>query len=181
MRPLPRRSLLGRALAAARLRSDAYEEVEHDERATLQAAVVVGVVAIATAVGDAGAGAGAAVVGILSAYLGWLVWAAVTDVVGSRVFGGTATWGELLRTLGFAQAPGALRALGVVPALGPWVEILTFVWLLLAGLVAIRQALDIDTGQALTTAFLAWLVYIGLSWLLSLAIGGTVLLEDPIG
>lgn len=178
-----RRSLPARALGAALLRIDAYEEVEHDEGATGQAALVVGLVALATAAGSlaAGAGAAAAGVGIAQAYVGWLLWAAMTDLVGSRLFGGTASWGELLRTLGFAQTPGILRALVFLPVAGSWIEVAVFVWLLVAGIVAIRQALDIDTGQALTTAFLAWLVYVGLGFLLSSLAGGAVVLEDPIG
>lgn len=175
------RSLVARVVGAALLRVDAYEEVEHDERATAQAAVVVGLVALATAFGHLGDGATAAVLGIVQAYVGWILWAGVTDLVGSKVFGGTATTGELLRTLGFAQSPGVFRALAFLPALGPWVELVTFVWLLLAGIVAIRQALDIDTGQALTTAFLAWLLYIGVSFVLATLLGGTTLLGDPIG
>lgn len=181
MDPVPRRSLIARAIGAALLRVDAYEEVEHDERATAQAALIVGAVALATAIGNLGAGTSALILGVVQAYLGWLLWAAVTDLVGSKVFRGTASTGELLRTLGFAQTPGVLRALAFLPALGPWVELVTFVWLLLAGIVAIRQALDIDTGQALTTAFLAWLLYIGVSYLLTALFGGTAVVGDPIG
>lgn len=183
VQPAVRSSLVSRAIRAALLRVEAYEEVEHDEGATGQAAVVVGIVALATALGHLGGGGGAAgvILGVVQAYLGWALWAGITDLVGSKVFGGTATTGELLRTLGFAQVPGVLRALAFLPALGPWVELVSFVWLLLAGIVAIRQALDIDTGQALTTAFLAWLVYVGVSFLLATLFGGTVILGDPIG
>lgn len=181
VRPAGRSSLFARATGAALLRVEAYEEVEHDEGATGQAALVVGIVAVATALGHVGGGTSAVILGVAQAYLGWALWAGVTDLVGSKVFGGTATTGELLRTLGFAQAPGVLRALAFLPALGPWVELVTFVWLLLAGIVAIRQALDIDTGQALTTAFLAWVLYVGVSFLLAALLGVTPVVGDPMG
>lgn len=181
MESVRRRSIVARAVGAALLRVDAYEDVEHDPSATAQAALVVGAVAAATALGNLGQGWWAAGLGVAQAYLGWLLWAAVTDLVGSKVFGGTASTGELLRTLGFAQAPGVLRAATFLPALGPWVELVTFIWLLATGIVAIRQALDIDTGQALTTAFLAWLVYVGVSYVLSSLLGGAAVVGDPIG
>lgn len=181
METVRRRSIASRAVGAAMLRVDAYEEVEHDPGATGQAALVVGVVAVASALGAFGEGWGAAAIGVLQAYLGWLLWAGVTDLVGSKVFKGTASTGELLRTLGFAQAPGVLLAFAFLPGAGAWIELVTFLWLLATGIVAIRQALDIDTGQALTTAFLAWLVYVGVAYLLGAALGGAEVLTDPIG
>jgi hypothetical protein len=36
--------------------------------------------------------------------LGWLLWSAVTYLIGGKLLGGTATWGELLRTIRFAQS-----------------------------------------------------------------------------
>lgn len=67
--------------------------------------------------------------------------------------------GELLRALGFAQAPGVLMVLAFLPLAG----LLTFVvgvWTLAAGLVAIREALDISTLKALGTAILGWLALV---------------------
>ena len=50
------------------------------------------------------------------AVIGWIVWAATTTVIGTRVFCGTTNFGEMLRVLGYAQAP---RVIAVVPLLGP--------------------------------------------------------------
>jgi hypothetical protein len=50
--------------------------------------------------------------------------------------------GELMRTIGFASAPGMLRVFGVVPEIALPVFILTTVWMLVAMVVAVRQALD---------------------------------------
>jgi hypothetical protein len=72
--------------------------------------------------------------------------------VGTRLFGGTADWGELLRTLGFAQAPRVLNVLGIIPVLGPLVMLVVWLWVLVTQVVAIRQALDVDTGKAILTA-----------------------------
>jgi hypothetical protein len=155
-----RRSIVERMRGAALLDVATYEEVEHDETATGQAAVVVALAAVAGAIGGARSGSGGVIAGIVAAFAGWLIWAGVTWFVGTRLFKGTAHWGELLRTLGFAQTPGLLMALAFVPILGWFVRFVVFVWLLVTGVVAIRQALDIGTGQAVVTAIVAWLIVV---------------------
>ena len=150
-------SLTERMMGAARLQVWAYEEVEADETATGQAATVVAIVAIAQAIGSMGAGTQGIVGGLLSAFFGWAVWAGVTYLIGTRIFSGTATWGELLRTIGFAQAPGVLAVFGFIPILGGLVRAVVAIWILIAGIVAIRQALDFDTPRAILTAVIGWL------------------------
>ena len=76
------------------------------------------------------------------------------------VLGGTATWGELLRTIGFAQTPGVLQVLGIIPVLGGLIRFAVAIWVLIAGIIAIRQALDVGTGKAILTAALGWLVIV---------------------
>jgi hypothetical protein len=89
--------------------------------------------------------------------LGWLVWSGITYLIGDKLLGGTATWGELLRTIGFAQAPQVLVVLAVIPLVGGLVRAAVVIWVLVAGVIAIRQALDFSTGKALATALLGWL------------------------
>jgi hypothetical protein len=157
METFGRSSLSERMIGAALLRTSIYEEVEADTSATKQAALVVVIVAIASAIGGVGGGAVGVIVGLLAALLGWLVWAGVTYLIGDKLLGGTATWGELLRTLGFAQAPGVLLVLGIIPLLGWPVLVVVSIWGLIAGIIAIRQALDFGTGKAILTALLGWL------------------------
>lgn len=152
-----RSTMTARMLGAARLDVPTYEEVEHDETATGQAAGVVALAALAQAVAGLGAGAGAAVGGVLAAFLGWGVWAGVTYLIGDKLLGGTATWGELLRTLGFAQAPGVLIVLAVVPVVGGLVRLAVGLWILVAGFVGLRQALDLGNLKTLVTVVLGWL------------------------
>jgi hypothetical protein len=151
------RSIVDRMRGAAMLDVATYEEVENDLNATGQAATVVAIVAVCSAIGGAGHGIAGIIGGLISALLGWLIWAGVTYFVGTKLFGGTATWGELLRTLGFAQSPGVLLILGIIPGLGGIVRFAVGIWMLAAGIVAIRQALDITTGKAVLTAIVSWL------------------------
>lgn len=156
MEEIRQRSIVQRMQGAALLEVPVYEEVEHDTTATGQAAVVVGIVAVASAIGAIGQGGGGMIAGLISAYLGWLVWSGVTYFIGTRAFGGTATWGELLRTIGFAQSPGVLNIAAIIPILGWLVRLGVVVWLLVCGIVAIRQALDFSTGKAILTALIGW-------------------------
>ena len=171
MEVMQKRSLVERMRGAALLEVPVYEEVEHDTTATPQAAVVVGIVAVAAAIGGLSTGGRGVISGLVGAYVGWLIWSGVTFLIGTRLFAGTATWGELLRTIGFAQSPGVLRVLGIIPLLGWLVAIAVFVWQLVCGIVAIRQALDFDTGKAILTAALGWLAMLILMVVLGLAFG----------
>ncbi len=145
-------SLVGRMIGAATLDVATYEEVEHDTTATTQAAIVVAIAAIAQGI----ASPVGVISGIIGALLGWLAFAGLTYFIGTRIFKGTATWGELLRTLGFAYTVAIFSILGIIPILGILVGLIVFVWGVAAAVVAIRQALDVSTGQAIVTGLLGW-------------------------
>jgi hypothetical protein len=154
------RSFGERMKGAAMLDVDTYEEVEADHTATTQAAGVVAIVAVAQAIGAAGAGGQGVILGVIGAVVGWLLWAGITYIIGDKFLGGTATWGELLRTLGFAQSPGILFVLGIIPLLGWLIQFAVGIWILVAGIIAIRQALDFGTGKAILTAVIGWLAVV---------------------
>jgi hypothetical protein len=146
-------------LGAATLNVDTYEEVEKDESATMQAAAVVAMVAVSAAIGQVGSGGGSVITAPISAIVGWLIWAGITYLIGDKLLGGTATWGELLRTLGFAQSPGLLYLFAFLPIIGGSVQFIVWAWVLVAGIIAIRQALDFSTGKAILTAVLGFLPF----------------------
>ena len=152
-------TMVDRMVGAAFLTIDTYEEVEHDQEATLQAAGVVAMVAVAQALGASPLGVFNAVRAALVAVVGWAVWAGVTYLIGTKLFGGTATWGEVMRTLGFAQAPGVLMLLGIIPFLGTPITVLVGLWMLVAAFIAIRQALDFGNGKTLATVLVGWVLY----------------------
>ena len=160
-----RRSIVDRMRGAAMLDVATYEEVEHDNEATGQAAVVVVIVAVCSAIGAVWRGGPSIIMAPVIAIVGWLLWSAIAYLIGDKLLGGTATWGELLRTIGFAQAPGVFMIFGIIPFLGGIVRAVVGIWLLVAGVVAIRQALDFSTGKAVVTALLGWLAMVMLAFL----------------
>jgi hypothetical protein len=174
---------------AARLETSLYNEVEADLSATSQALTVVVVTALAggigVALGQAFAGRPTGVVGgliggVLAELVGWLVWSYVMYLVGTRVFRGTATYGELLRTLGFANSPGVLLILRFIPVIGGLVALIVGIWRIVAGFIAVREALDLDNGNTLATivvgiiAYLVVLLIVGLV-LAAVGVGAAVL------
>jgi hypothetical protein len=90
-------------------------------------------------------------------------------------------YGELLRTIGFASSPGILRILGIVPGLMGIVFVATGIWMLVATVIAVRQALDYhSTWRAVGVCLIGWLVQaIILSLLFALA--GTSAPETAAG
>lgn len=147
-------SFAERVIGAARLDVRTYEEVEAD-RATLgQAMVVVVLSSLAAGIGLIGReGAPGFFGGVVSALIGWFLWAWLTYFIGTRFLPMPQTHadlGQLLRTTGFAAAPGLLRIVGVVPMLTVLVFLVTWIWMLAAFVVAVRQALDYtSTGRAI--------------------------------
>ncbi len=160
----PQHTFGERFRGAALLDIPTYEEVEADTGATGQAALVVGLAAIASAIAQSRSGVPGAAAGIISIFIGWAIWAGITYVIGTWL-GGTATWGELLRTIGFANAPGILFIAGIIPVIGGLIALIAFVWVLIAGIVGIRQALDFGTGRAILTAVLGFI-----PWVIAMAV-----------
>jgi hypothetical protein len=162
-----------RMMGAAMLDVATYEEVEHDGSATGQAAGVVALVAIASAIGAYGMGGiTGSVSQLVGAFISWVIWAAITLLIGTKVFGGTADMGEMLRTLGFAQAVGVIKVLGIIPILGWIASLAAGLWMLVCGVVAIRQALDFTTGKAIGTVVLGWLAMMVIGVLLGGFVAG---------
>jgi hypothetical protein len=153
-------SLVNRMVRAAQADVHLYEEVERDVDATSQAALVVLIVAVASGIGaiGLGEGVGGLIFGVISAFVGWVVWSFVTYWVGKSIFKThetRVTPGEMLRALGFARAPGVLNILGIIPFLGFIVWPITWIWSLVLGVIAIRQAMDFSTGRAIGTGLVA--------------------------
>ena len=167
-------NLIDRMIRAARLDPHAYEEVEADEDATAQAALIVVLAAVAAGIGTLEGGVVGILVGIAAALIGWAAYATVAYFVGTRLFATAETSsniGELLRTLGFAQSPQLLLVLGFVPVLGILVRLVVFVWVLFTTVVAIRQALDFDTMRAIGTALVAVIALVVINVLVFLLFG----------
>ena len=152
-------------IGAATLRPETYEEVEADRSATLQAMSVVLLVGLATGIGNLGSGDIVGLVaGFFATIIGWAFLAWATYFVGTSILATPETradWGQLARTLGYAQSPGVLKVFGLVPWIGPVVFGVVSIWQLVAMVIAVRQALDYSsTWRAVGVLFIGFLAYI---------------------
>jgi hypothetical protein len=153
------RPFLTRVWRAAMLDAAVYEEVEADRRAFRQAAVVVALSALGFGIGsfENGGWSGIFWTAVVM-HLGWGAWALGAYWLGAGVLATSQTEsdpGELLRTLGFASAPGILASLGFIPGLNPWLFGAVLLWMLATMVVAVRQALDYcSTSRAILVSVL---------------------------
>jgi hypothetical protein len=152
-----------RIIRAAKLDAAIYEEVEADKRALGQAMGVVVLSSIAAGLGSIGrAGFGGILVGTIIALIGWFIWAYLTYFIGTKFLPEPQTKadpGELLRTIGFSSSPGLIRVLGVIPGLRSIVFLVGGIWMLVAMVIAVRQALDYkSTLRALGVCIIGWII-----------------------
>ncbi len=156
------RGLPARMWGVVALRSAVFGEIAEDRKALAQAVVVVLLASLAAGTQDYGLGWGAMAWVAAVSVLQWLFWVLVSYEVGCDLLGGEATLAALLRTLGFARAPGVLVVLG--PVVGG-IHFLAHAWTFLAGVIAIREACGFGTVRAVITAMCGIVPYWALNFL----------------
>ena len=153
---------VNRIIRACKLDISLYEEVEADKSATFQAALVVVLSSLAAGVGALSLGASNFLMAPILSLISWYVWAYLIYFIGVKFFpepNTKADHGELLRTIGFSSAPGLIRILGFTPELMSIIFIISGVWMLVAMVIAVRQALDYEsTWRAIGVVIIAFLV-----------------------
>jgi hypothetical protein len=151
--------------------------LEADKGAMGQAMGVVILSSVAAGIGTIGTiGIKGLVLGSIAALLGWFIWAFLTYFIGTRLLPEPQTkadYGELLRTIGFSSSPGVLRVLGIIPLLGGILNLITGIWMLVAMVIAVRQALDYkSTWRAAGVCLIGWIVQIAIFALFFGLVGG---------
>jgi hypothetical protein len=150
------RTIFDRMLGALRLDQATYEEVEHDQKATGEAAfIVVATSLVSGAVNGVLGGVDDGFIGALASFVGWAFYAWVAYIVGVKLFPGPHTrssWGEIARTLGYANTSRFLIVFEFVPGLAAPTRTVVGLWVLVATIVALRASLDISTGRAIWIA-----------------------------
>lgn len=159
--------LKNRIIRAAKLEAALYEEVEADKGALGQAMAVVILSSVAAGIGtglyhEGLGGLGAMALGTVATLVGWYAWAYLAYIVGTKLLPEPQTeanLGQLLRTTGFSSSPGLIRILGLIPDLTEFVFVLASIWMLVAMVIAVRQALDYNsTGRAVAVCLIGWVV-----------------------
>ena len=172
--------MIDRIVRAIRLDWTVFREIAEDREAMTQAAIIVIVVSFLAALGGAGGmlvarvSAGQALLGFFVNWLvngiliGWVGWAILTYFVGSILFKGRTEIPEMMRVLGYASAPRLLGLLSFIPCVGWLFSLAGWILSLIAGILAIREAMDFETGDAIVTVLVSWVI----AFIISLLVNG---------
>jgi hypothetical protein len=166
--------MIERIMRVLKLDKTVFPEIAGDANATTQAGIIVVVVSLLTGIG---AGFQGSFFGnliwqlIAGVVLGWLLWAVVTYFVGTSLFEGKTTVEAMLRVLGYASAPRLLGFFSFIPCVGPILSLAGAILSLVAGFIAVREAMQFDTGKAVITVVIGWLAYLVLTIVLAPILG----------
>tara|TARA_Y100000590_G_scaffold435766_1_gene555563 strand:+ start:710 stop:1231 length:522 start_codon:yes stop_codon:yes gene_type:complete len=153
---------VNRIIRACKLDISLYEEVEADKSATFQAALVVVLSSLAAGVGALSLGASNFLMAPILSLISWYIWAYLIYLIGAKLFpepNTKADHGQLLRTIGFSSAPGLIRVFGFTPEIMSITFIGAGIWMLIAMIIAVRQALDYQsTWRAIGVVVIGFLV-----------------------
>ena len=153
---------INRIIRACKLDISLYEEVEADQSATFQAALVVVLSSIAAGIGAISLGASNFLMAPLLSLISWYIWAYLIYFIGAKIFPESKTQadhGQLLRTIGFSSAPGLIRIFGFTPELMSITFLGSGIWMMVAMVIAVRQALDYEsTWRAIGVVVIGFLV-----------------------
>lgn len=167
--------MVDRIVRAIRLDWTVFREIAEDKSAIKEAAIIVLVVSLLSAIGG-GIASGNFILSflvnwIVAILVGWIGWAILTYFVGSLLFKGKSDIVEMMRVLGYASAPKLLGLFGFIPCVGWLIALAGWVLSLIAGFIAVREAMEFDTVDAIVTILISWVVALAISVIISLILG----------
>jgi len=173
-------SFQNRIIRAVRLDSNLYEEVEADKGAMWQAMAVVVLSSITAGIGLYKTGGfNGIITGTMASLISWYVWAYLTYFIGTKFLPEEQTQsdlGELLRTTGFSSSPGLFRIFYFIPGVGVLVYLISSLWMLVAMIIAVRQALDYNsTLRAVGVCVIGYVIQLFVLVLIVSFFGGALL------
>lgn len=157
--------MIDRIVRAIRLDWTVFGEIAQDRDAMKEAAIIVLIVSFLSAIGSGFADRSMSSfisTLIVTIAVGWILWAIITFFVGTRFLGGKTNISEMLRVLGYAGAPHLLGLFHFIPCIGPLLPWVGWILALVAGILAVREAMDFETDRAIITVFVSWLISAGI-------------------
>jgi hypothetical protein len=168
------RGMLFRAYMAARLDRATFRDVRRDPNAALNAVGIVILAGIAVTIGmssavgesvEAGLNGGEVGDRLLGAWfasvtlmVGWLIWAGMAYGVGWVFQRNNATFREILRVLGVCFGPGLLLIFTAIPQIEGLVFGIVALWMLVAGVAALKEIQQSDWIGAIMDGSLGWII-----------------------
>jgi hypothetical protein len=166
--------MLDRIMRIIKLDFPVFKEIQSDPNATTQAAIVVAAASVLSAIGSA-VGSQRPVMaflgGVISGVVGWIVWSYVSHFVGGALYKHPGTFEGMLRVIGYANAPQLLGIFNIIPCVGWIAGLAGAILALIASVMAIREGLDLDTGQAIIVAVVGWVALLIVSLIIASIFG----------
>jgi hypothetical protein len=171
-----------RIVGAMKLDAGTFEDIERDPTAISQAVGVIALAAVSAGIGNVWYGGLSGIVfGVVTSLIGYMLWAVVVWLVGTRVMPDPQTkadFQETFRVIGFAAAPGVLGAITIIPILGWLLMLLIWLWSIAAMVIAVKQVLDYtDTFKAVIVVIIGFVVNLVVTGILGAMFLGTALLS----
>ncbi len=175
--------MVDRIMRAIRLDFTVFREIAEDQAAMTEAAIIVAIVSLMSAIGTfigsliTDAGFGSALLGFFYTWLisgillNWIFWAVLTYFVGTTLFQGRTDIPEMMRVLGYANAPNLLGIFGFIPCVGWLIALVGWILSLIAGVIAIREAMEFDSGKAIITVVISWVIQLVIALILGSILG----------
>jgi hypothetical protein len=157
-------SLQERMIGAMRGDVKTFEEIEADPSAIGQAVTVIIIGAVAALIGNIfRSGIGGGIAAMIMTLIGYAIWSFLIVIIGTKVMPEPATkadFQEAFRVIGFTASPGIFNVLAIIPFLGPLISFVIGLWMLVIGVIAVRQVLDYsNTGRAIIVCLIALIVW----------------------
>src|SRR6476661_3214052 len=148
-----------------------FEEIEADQTAAPQAIAVIVIAGLASLIGNVFR------MGIIGGFMmlivnlsAYALWALIVVLIGTKVMPEPTTkadFNEGFRVMGFTAAPGVFNILAIIPFLGPVISFVIWIWMIVVGVVAVREVLDYsNTGRAIIVCLIAGVI----CWIISVMV-----------
>jgi hypothetical protein len=156
-------SLGQRMVGAMQADVKTFQEIEADPTAMGQAVTVILIAGVASLIGHLfRSGPVAGIMNLIVTLLMYALWAFVVVIIGTKVMPEPTTkadFKEGFRVIGFTASPGVFNVLAIIPFLGPLISFVISIWMLVIGVVAVREVLDYsNTGRAIIVCLIAFVI-----------------------
>ena len=153
-------SLAERMTGAMKADVKTFQEIEADPTAMGQAVTVIVIAGVASIIGNVWrVGVAAGVMTLIANLIGYALWTLLVVLIGTKVMPEPTTkadFNEAFRVIGFTASPGVFNVLAIIPFLGPLISFAVWIWMVVIGVVAVREVLDYsNTGRAIIVCLIA--------------------------
>ena len=141
-----------------------FQEIEADPNAMGQAITVIVIAGVAALIGNIfRSGIAGGIMALIMSLIGYAVWSILVVLIGTKIMPEPTTkadFNEAFRVIGFTASPGVFNVLAIVPFLGPLISFVIGIWMLVIGVIAVREVLDYSNiGRAIIVCLIAFVVY----------------------